>query len=68
MTFKNIAGMFLAVVGMVIYSWAVELDKQRQTKATPHGKNSMTEDEIRLLKEGIEHMDLEDMELGDVKS
>ncbi|KAF2619054.1 hypothetical protein F2Q68_00040963 [Brassica cretica] len=68
MSFKNIAGMFLAVVGMVIYSWAVELDKQRQTKATPHGKNSMTEDEIRLLKEGIEHMDLEDMELGDVKS
>lgn len=68
MTFKNVAGMFLAVVGMVIYSWAVELDKQRNTKATPHGKNSMTEDEIRLLKEGIEHMDLEDMELGDTKA
>lgn len=67
MTFKNIAGMVLAVVGMVIYSWAVELEKQRKPKVTPHGKNSMTEDEIRLLKEGIEHMNLKDMELGDNK-
>ncbi|CAF1927366.1 unnamed protein product [Brassica napus] len=57
MTVKNVAG-------MVIYSWAVELEKQRKPKATPHGKNSMTEDELRLLKEGIEHMNLEDMELG----
>ncbi|XP_010504507.1 PREDICTED: uncharacterized protein LOC104781510 isoform X3 [Camelina sativa] len=52
MTFKNIAGMVLAVVGMVIYSWAVELEKQRKTKVTPHGKHSMTEDEIKLIKEG----------------
>nr|VDD43132.1 unnamed protein product [Brassica oleracea] len=61
MTVKNVAG-------MVIYSWAVELEKQRKPKATPHGKNSMTEDELRLLKEGIEHMNLEDMELGGNKS
>ncbi|XP_009149586.2 UDP-rhamnose/UDP-galactose transporter 2 [Brassica rapa] len=68
MTVKNVAGMIIAVVGMVIYSWAVELEKQRKPKATPHGKNSMTEDELRLLKEGIEHMNLEDMELGGNKS
>lgn len=68
MTFKNIAGMVLAVVGMVIYSWAVELEKQRKSKVIPHGKHSMTEDEIKLLKEGIEHMDLKDMELGNNKA
>ncbi|XP_013587252.1 PREDICTED: LOW QUALITY PROTEIN: UDP-galactose transporter 2 [Brassica oleracea var. oleracea] len=68
MTVKNVAGMIISVVGMVIYSWAVELEKQRKPKATPHGKNSMTEDELRLLKEGIEHMNLEDMELGGNKS
>lgn len=67
MTFKNIAGMVLAVVGMVIYSWAVDLEKQRNSKSTPHGKNSMTEDEIKLLKEGVEHIDLKDVELGETK-
>lgn len=65
MTFKNISGMVVAVVGMVIYSWAVDLEKQRNAKSTPHGKNSMTEDEIKLLKEGIEHIDLTDVELGE---
>lgn len=67
MTFKNIAGMALAVVGMVIYSWAIDLEKQRNSKSTPHGKNSMTEDEIKLLKEGIEHIDLKDVELAESK-
>ncbi|CAN8304564.1 unnamed protein product [Cochlearia groenlandica] len=68
MTFKNIAGMVLAVVGMVIYSWAVDLEKQRKSKATPQGKNSMTEDEIMQLREEIEQMNLKDMELGDSKA
>jgi drug/metabolite transporter (DMT)-like permease len=67
MTFKNIAGMAIAIVGMVIYSWAVDIEKQRNAKSTPHGKHSMTEDEIKLLKEGVEHIDLKDVELGDTK-
>lgn len=49
MTFKNIMGMLLAVLGMVIYSWAVEVDKARSNK--PNSKHSLTEDEIRLLKD-----------------
>ena len=65
MTFKNISGMVVAVVGMVIYSWAVDLEKQRNAKSTTQGKNSMTEDEIKLLKEGVEHIDLKDVELGE---
>lgn len=66
LTFKNIMGMVLAVVGMVIYSWAVEVEKAK-AKALPHAKNSLTEEEIRLLKEGVEKGPLKDVELGDAK-
>lgn len=54
MTLKNIMGMALAVMGMVVYSWAVEVEKQSNAKAAHHAKNSMTEDEIRLLKGDLE--------------
>lgn len=32
LTFKNIMGMVLAVVGMIVYSWAVEVEKQSNAK------------------------------------
>ncbi|XP_041017660.1 UDP-rhamnose/UDP-galactose transporter 1-like [Juglans microcarpa x Juglans regia] len=63
MTFKNIMGMILAVLGMVIYSWAVEVEKQSNTKTAPHSKNSMTEEEIQLLKDGMESVLVKDVEL-----
>ncbi|KAL6504153.1 UDP-rhamnose/UDP-galactose transporter 1 [Orobanche gracilis] len=63
LTFKNILGMIVAVVGMVIYSWAVEVEKQGN-KITSHAKNSLTEEEFRLLKEGLETTPLKDAELG----
>lgn len=59
-------GMLLAVVGMVIYSWAVEVEKQSNAKTLPHAKNSMTEEEIRLLT-GVEQGPLKDVELGEAK-
>ncbi|KAK4752689.1 hypothetical protein SAY87_021487 [Trapa incisa] len=64
LTLKNIMGMLTAVVGMVIYSWAVELEKQANAnaKATLPIKNSLTEEEIRLLKEGVEIAPLKDVE------
>lgn len=67
LTFKNISGMILAVVGMVIYSWAVEAEKQRNAKTLPQSKNSLTEEEIRLLKEGVENAPVKDVELGETK-
>nr|AFK34423.1 unknown [Lotus japonicus] len=67
LTFKNIMGMVLAVVGMVIYSWAVEVEKQSNAKTLPHSKNSLTEEEIRLLKAGVENNPLKDVELGEAK-
>ncbi|KAK6245962.1 Sugar phosphate transporter domain - like 10 [Theobroma cacao] len=67
LTFKNIMGMILAVVGMVIYSWAVEVEKQSNTKPLHPMKNSLTEEEIRLLKEGLENIPVKSVELGDSK-
>lgn len=62
LTLKNIMGMIIAIVGMIIYSWAVELEKQANAKIASHNvKNSMTEEEIRLLKEGVEHTPLKDI-------
>ncbi|KAG9132327.1 hypothetical protein Leryth_013000 [Lithospermum erythrorhizon] len=51
LTIKNIFGMLVAVVGMVIYSWAAEAEKKSNTKILPHAKNSYTEEEFRLLKD-----------------
>lgn len=67
LTLKNIMGMTLAVVGMIIYSWAVEVEKQSNAKALPHMKNSLTEEEIRLLKEGVENPPVKDVELVEAK-
>lgn len=67
LTFKNILGMAVAVVGMVIYSWAVEVEKHKHTKITSQVKNSLTEEEIRLLKEGTGTAPVSDIELGESK-
>ncbi|KAK7283814.1 hypothetical protein RIF29_13560 [Crotalaria pallida] len=68
LTIKNIMGMIIAVAGMVIYSWAVEHEKQTTAKTHSHAKNSLTEEEIRLLQEGIEKNTLKDVELAEAKS
>ncbi|KAI9118122.1 hypothetical protein K1719_010454 [Acacia pycnantha] len=68
LTFKNIMGMILAIVGMVVYSWAVEVEKQANAKVIPHVKNSLTEEEIKLLKEEVEKRPLKDVELGENKA
>ncbi|KAL6317090.1 hypothetical protein AAG906_029842 [Vitis piasezkii] len=67
LTFKNISGMIVAVVGMIIYSWAVEIEKQANAKTMSNVKNSLTEEEIRLLKDGIEKTPVKDIEIGESK-
>ncbi|KAG6608671.1 UDP-rhamnose/UDP-galactose transporter 2, partial [Cucurbita argyrosperma subsp. sororia] len=67
LTLKNISGMILAVVGMVIYSWAVEVEKQSGVKTNINVKHSLTEEEIRLLKDGMESKPVKDIELGETK-
>ncbi|GMH05207.1 hypothetical protein Nepgr_007047 [Nepenthes gracilis] len=68
LTFKNITGMALAVVGMVIYSWAVEVEKQAAAKAAHLTKSSLTEEEIRLLKGELDNDPVKDIEIGMSKS
>lgn len=61
-------GMIVAVVGMVVYSWAMELEKQVHARSTlPHAKNSLTEEEFRLL-ERIDSGPAKDPETGGIKS
>ncbi|XP_061354499.1 UDP-rhamnose/UDP-galactose transporter 3-like isoform X2 [Gastrolobium bilobum] len=67
LTFKNIMGMIITVVGMIIYSWAMEAEKQSNAKTFSQVKNSLTEEEIRLLKDGVEKSPLKDVELGEAK-
>ncbi|KAD2393273.1 hypothetical protein E3N88_40250 [Mikania micrantha] len=64
LTFKNIAGMLVAVAGMVIYSWAVEVEKAA-AKSLPHAKLSLTEEELNLLKDGLEKGPIKDLEFGE---
>ncbi|OIW07946.1 hypothetical protein TanjilG_20047 [Lupinus angustifolius] len=68
LTLKNIMGMVIAVAGMVIYSWAVEREKHANAKTHSHAKNSLTEEEIRLLQERIEKNPLKDVELAEARS
>lgn len=67
LTFKNLMGMALAVIGMVIYSWAVEVEKQANAKIAL-AKTSLTEEELRSLKEGVENASSKDVELGETKA
>ncbi|KAI0501589.1 UDP-rhamnose/UDP-galactose transporter 2 [Dendrobium catenatum] len=67
LTLKNIMGMALAVIGMVVYSWAVEIEKQAFSRIA-YAKTSLTEEEIRLLREGVENSNTKNDELGEAKA
>jgi hypothetical protein len=57
LTGKNLMGMFMAVVGMITYSWAVEVAKKSQASelATAKVMESLsTEEEGPLLKGDLE--------------
>lgn len=67
LTLKNMMGMALAVIGMVVYSWAVEVEKQAYSRIA-FAKTSLTEEEIRLLREEVENSNTKDVELGEAKA
>ena len=62
LTMKNILGMLLAVVGMIVYSWAVESDK-KQGDIRIECKVDEEED-VKLLKEGANGVAKTDLEPG----
>ncbi|XWS54412.1 hypothetical protein CRYUN_Cryun10bG0087400 [Craigia yunnanensis] len=64
LTLKNILGMAIAVLGLVIYSWAVEADKKTNSKVIPPPKDASEED-IELLKQQMDGSSpLKDVDLG----
>lgn len=70
LTLKNILGMAIAVLGMVVYSWAVESDKKNTMKPdVSHAKNEVLEEHEELLKLKMddEFAFKKDVELGHSK-
>nr|XP_023902946.1 UDP-rhamnose/UDP-galactose transporter 2-like [Quercus suber] len=63
LTLKNILGVVLAVVGMVVYSSAVEVEKKANSKIIP-GKESLSEEDSQLLEEENGESGVNDVELG----
>ncbi|WOL11653.1 hypothetical protein Cni_G20417 [Canna indica] len=68
LTLKNILGMLLAVVGMVVYSWAVEYEKQAKLVTHIIADSKLEGEDIQLLKEKINGIPQSDLELGQNKS
>lgn len=66
LTAKNLLGMALTVLGMVVYSWAMEQDKQAARKAAslPTIREVEGEEGAQLLKSGGNA----DVELGAAKN
>ncbi|KAE8716814.1 UDP-galactose transporter 2 [Hibiscus syriacus] len=71
LTLKNILGMAIAILGMVVYSWAVEADKQTESKASTLPKDA-SEENVELFKQQQQQLDgsspLKDVELGKSQS
>ncbi|KAJ8492176.1 hypothetical protein OPV22_013897 [Ensete ventricosum] len=68
LTVKNILGMLLAVLGMVVYSWAVEHEKQAKLAMHISAEIKSEEEDIKLLKEKVNGLPVSDLELGQTKS
>ncbi|KAI5072488.1 hypothetical protein GOP47_0012594 [Adiantum capillus-veneris] len=58
LTSKNILGMLMAILGMVVYSWAVEVGKRVQASGAPalvlSKEPSFSDEDVSLLKSGFE--------------
>ncbi|TVU38203.1 hypothetical protein EJB05_11560 [Eragrostis curvula] len=67
LTVKNILGMLLAVMGMVVYSWAIESEK-KATTSIPRNKSDMLDGEDVPLKARVSGLPPVDLEEGDLKS
>ena len=60
LTFKNIMGMLMAVLGMVLYSLAMEAAKQSPLKIVPIMKDvNYADEDVSLLKGGFGSQDIE---------
>ncbi|MQL70226.1 hypothetical protein Taro_002504 [Colocasia esculenta] len=68
LTVKNILGMLMAVVGMIVYSWAVEADKQVKSPILPLKDDGHIEEDVKLLKDRLNGLADAKGELGQTKN
>ncbi|XP_020093881.1 UDP-galactose transporter 2-like [Ananas comosus] len=69
LTVKNILGMLLAILGMIVYSWAVESEKQSKVAPSLIRSDSRFDSEdVKLLKEKMNGLTQSDLEIGQLKS
>ncbi|XP_010943153.1 UDP-rhamnose/UDP-galactose transporter 2 isoform X1 [Elaeis guineensis] len=68
LTVKKVLGMLLAVVGMIVYSWAVEHEKQAKLASHVKGDWALDEEDVSLLKDKVNSLSESDLELGQTKS
>ncbi|KAK1293263.1 UDP-galactose transporter 2 [Acorus calamus] len=69
LTVKNVLGMACAIVGMIIYSWAIESEKQQKTASFNLKEDDrLKEEEVKLLKDRTNGDSEKDIELGQTKS
>jgi solute carrier family 35 protein E3 len=57
LSFKNVLGMMMAILGMVLYSSAMEVSKQASSKAPPlvlKGMNFGNDEDASLLKSSLD--------------
>jgi hypothetical protein len=64
LTIKNILGMLLAIMGMVVYSWAMESEK-KATAAIPRNKSDMLDGEDVPLKSRLSGVPSDELDLED---
>lgn len=68
LTLKNILGMLLAVVGMVVYSWAIESEKQAKLPTHKSADSKSEGEDVMLLKEKVNGLPESNIEFGQTKS
>eukprot|EP00249_Psilotum_nudum_P006776 c20047_g1_i1 orf=477-1571(+) len=66
LTVKNVLGMLVAICGMFVYSWAVEIAKQASLKGPSVyvKEGSFTDEDVALLKSGVVTTPVKDLEFG----
>lgn len=68
LTVKKVLGMLFAVVGMIVYSLAVEHDKQAKLASHVKGDHVLDEEDVSLLKDKVNSLPEPDLELAQTKS
>jgi len=68
LTVKNIMGMLIAILGMLVYSWAVEADKKAAKFVSARSSDILNGEDVKLLKDKANGLSDSDLEHGQLKN